>query len=379
MEDKSQKSAQDELNATLAEIERKIKSFKTLELPQVDWQLYALLRRLGLTKYEILVYVALVLGGQQTISQLTGKESITGIPQPRAYDVLGSLIKYGLVEEGRSEPTKEFRPIPPEDGLENLLNFFINAKTQAVQRLNSLKQTYESSYGGIWEIRNKYNLIKAAQRIASYAECEILLVSDFEILSKLIPTFKTLHQDQCIISVIIQSGDIRRPDDILDWVKFLKIKKRGTFSMPYLIVDRKYALQWGLNKAIGQIIENIEVIRTLIDHFFFSNWKIGKVFSDEHKEIKRNYPLSCVNVQSAIEEIEFIRKQGKNAKVEIFGVNTHTRNQEMLKGEVIQTESNWETGKFSITIKSEGKHVTLGGMLATLEDISANKIIIQPK
>ena len=75
---------------------KKILNFKSTNIPHPKWRLHALLRRLGLTKYEIKAYIALIQGGIQNVSEVIEK---TGIPQPRAYDTLGSLVKYGLIEQ----------------------------------------------------------------------------------------------------------------------------------------------------------------------------------------------------------------------------------------------------------------------------------------
>ncbi|MFX0123521.1 MAG: TrmB family transcriptional regulator [Candidatus Hodarchaeota archaeon] len=371
-----------ELEETLTEIERKIKSFKILDLPQVDWQLYALLRRLGLTKYEIQAYVALVAKGPQTISQLTGSGSRTGIPQPRAYDVLGSLVKYGLVEEyttGKEKRrTKIFRSIPPKEGLNNLMTFFLYAKDQALTQLETLMVKEESSYGGIWEISSKDYIVRAAKRVIKQAHIEILIVGEINFLKKIITTLKSIQKQRGIlISVIIKSEKDSHAEDILDWVKFLKIRYRPTFSMGYIVVDRQRAVQWTRTMSIGQEIENLEVIHTLIDHFFFSNWHIGRSLTDVYnKGLQRRYPLSTINIQTAIDEIEFLFQQNHTPYVEVNGVIISSGKKKNLKGKVIRTEKNWGAGTFSIIVDSNGKEWSIGGMLASIEDITANSIII---
>ncbi|MHA1448972.1 MAG: TrmB family transcriptional regulator sugar-binding domain-containing protein [Candidatus Hodarchaeales archaeon] len=383
-------TAQNDLNETLDEIERKIRSFKSLDSPLVDWQLHALLRRLGLNKYEILAYVALVLRGPQTIAEITGKVSRTGIPQPRAYDTMGSLIQYGLVEEGKRGKTKVFRAIPPDEGLVNLMNFFIFAKEQALNILKTQMQIEEPSYGGIWEIKSQYNIIQRAKRIISLAEKEILLVADIEVVSKILPALLDIKKKKhIIISIVMKFEGEKNIEMIFDWFSHMKIRSRRAFSMPYLIIDRKYALLWQKKSfqvtlpqnAVGQIIENEEIIETIIDHFFFTNWKTAKILTDDlDKDLIRTYPLSLCNIATCIDEVELLLRRNLDPEVTVEGYRTGYSEKVCISGVAVRTESNWDNGIFSIYIKdSQNKTWTVGGMLASFEDISADKIVVKPK
>jgi len=377
--------AKEEFNEMLNEIERTFKPFKTLDPPQVDWQLYALLKRLGLNKYEIHAYISLVMEHPQTITQLSKN---TAIPQPRAYDVLGSLVKYGLAEENTQSSgkykrrTKIFRPLPPEEGLGNLMSFFEYAKEEALEHFKRVVEPIKATYGGIWEIKNKVNLINAAKRVINEAESEILVVSEFTLLEHIIRDLKKVHNEKNItISLVTKYEDVgSRNEDlsILTWISFLKLKYRRIFSMPYMIVDRKYALQWNTHSFTGQEVENIHIIQTLIDHFFFSNWQIGKRYSRmQELEMSRKYPLALVNIQTAIDEINLIDNPLNHPQVEVHGYLSQSGEKIHVKGEVIRTDTNWSSGTFSILLKTDnGEELTIGGMLASIESITAEKFII---
>ncbi|MFX1534420.1 MAG: TrmB family transcriptional regulator [Promethearchaeota archaeon] len=380
MTSKDAGTARKELDTIIGEIERKIKSLKTLDQPQVDWKLYALLRRLGLTKYEILAYVALVEAGRPlTVSQLIGTESKTAIPQPRAYDVMGSLIKYGLVEEaaGSGKP-KLYRSVPPEVGLENLLDFFAFAKKAALDSLKKLERSKSPFHGGIWEVKGQTNIRNAIKRIASQAEHELLIVADIEVIKTLWSSIKKLHDEKNVLISLVLHKQRQYVNEILDWNEYAKIRFRSTVSMPYLIADRNYAIQWGIktftsdSNNVAQIIENREFIATLIDHFFFSNWKTSEALPTD---LNRRYPITTVHIQTTVDEINVILGKKGVAEVSIEGYSQAGKKVK-LEGKVVHTEDNWNTGIFSITLDS---NVTIGGMLARVEDIIAEKISIRHK
>ncbi|MFW9994039.1 MAG: TrmB family transcriptional regulator [Candidatus Odinarchaeota archaeon] len=377
-------NAKKEFEDSLNEIEKKIRSFKSLDSPLVDWQLYALLRRLGLNKYEILAYVALVLGGPQTISELTGKGSKTGIPQPRAYDIMGSLVKYGLVEESTRGKTKIFRSVPPDEGLMNLMDFFSFAKEQVLIRLKNQTKQKRPPYGGIWEIKTKRNIINGAKRVAKAAQSELLIVADLDMLSTLKDTLKDLKSEKNIlISAVICGNDVEK---MLDWYAFMKIRNRRAFTMPYLIADREYAIMWqrdafqgtGFQNAVGQVIENSEIIETLIDHFFFTNWKTGKKLAEGYDiELVRRYPIFTCNIQTAIDEIEYLISKKQIPEVIIRGKLTKSKEKIEITGKAMRTTSNWDGGVFTIFLESEGKLWSIGGMEASFEDVQADNITIK--
>ena len=67
----------------------------------MDIDIFSGLSGFGLSPYEIKVYSTLALKGELTPSQIV---RVSGIPQPRVYDVLRNLHDKGLVE---FSPTKK--------------------------------------------------------------------------------------------------------------------------------------------------------------------------------------------------------------------------------------------------------------------------------
>lgn len=392
--------AKNSLKGKLDEVEKLFKDFKSLDSPLVDWQLYALLRRLGLNKYEILAYVALVVNGPQTISQLTGMVSKTGIPQPRAYDIMGSLIRYGLIEESSSTigksikrgstKAKIFRAIMPDEGLENYMSFFLTAKEHALEKLMFLSKHEDRSYGGVWDI-SKNSIINTAKRIINEAEHEILIVAGENIVKKLKKPLKEIHQQSAVnISVVLRKESFKAMNgndqvDKLGWFSYMAVRQRMLFLMPYILVDRKYALMWHKDvfqdkvtvTSTGQLIENIDIVETLIDNFFVTNWNTANILTDElNKDLERNYPISCCHIQTAIDEIEFLKSQNKKVTITVEGINLKTGEKDSLTGEVVKTQKNWEKKIFTIYMNVDGKEISIGGMKSVQEYMGADVIFI---
>ncbi|HUH79108.1 MAG TPA: helix-turn-helix domain-containing protein [Methanoregula sp.] len=79
-------------------------------------RLVSSLKTLGLTKYEALVYIALLRVGNATA---TGIHEISGVPRASVYPVLDQLLDKSLVSVSQESP-KRFAAVPPEKGMARL-------------------------------------------------------------------------------------------------------------------------------------------------------------------------------------------------------------------------------------------------------------------
>ena len=199
------------------------------------------------------------------------------------------------------------------------------------------------------------------------------------------------HTSNITISCITQFDDEASAEKALEWSEYFKIKQRKAFSMPYIIADRSQALQWDINTfdhdfdliyAVAQVIEQPALIDTLIDHFFFSNWLLGRphIIISTRNTIK---PVSktFIHIQSALEEIEYLLQRNRNPRVRIIGFLTTDPSEKIdIEGKVSKIDIKWNSGKFTIFIYSKefNKDISVGGIRAQFEDYAAEKITIHP-
>ncbi|MFW9854765.1 MAG: TrmB family transcriptional regulator [Candidatus Thorarchaeota archaeon] len=363
-------------------------SYKVAKIPDTNWRLHALLKRLGLTKYEIQAYVALVQGGPQTVMEIVKK---TGIPQPRAYDTLSSLAKYGLleqrVESGKDKvrKAKKFRAVEPEQGLDNLFAFFLFAKDQALSDLKKLAKTQIKLHSGIWEVHRKLNIMKTAKSMIQNANYEILTVTTVPVLEELKKDLLAATKRNVTVSCITSLEDGVQARTLLENSNVLRIKQRKGFSMPYIIKDRSQALQWGTKTfgddfdpefVVAQLIEQTELIHTLIDHFYFSNWHLGKYATLFFE--RPSFPRTFVHIQTVIEEVEYLLQRNRAPNVRIYGSYTDTGEKLVIEGRVSKIDHDWSSGVFTIFIMepNSGKEIPVGGIRAQYEDVTADRITI---
>lgn len=93
--------------------------------------------QLDLTPYESRAYVSLLMHGPMSPSEIAQK---TGIPRPRAYDVLRSLMEKGLLIEQSGKPPI-YGAVEPAHGLKNLL---INIEMEASRQLEEKRKASQT-------------------------------------------------------------------------------------------------------------------------------------------------------------------------------------------------------------------------------------------
>jgi sugar-specific transcriptional regulator TrmB len=110
------------------------------------------LKSLGLTKYEALVYIALI---QATGATATELHELSGVPRASVYPVLERLFQKRLVSISNTSP-KRFSPVKPDDAIEQLLESIesdaARAKSVLLQMYSQSQRTGKGDQELIWNI-----------------------------------------------------------------------------------------------------------------------------------------------------------------------------------------------------------------------------------
>ncbi|GEM_PF-868731 len=108
------------------------------------------LKELGLTQYETDAYMVLLEKGLLTATECS---AASGVPRPRCYDVLRSLMEKGLVRMEPGRPVK-YIAIPPDVGL---LNLFKNYKDNVERDLESKERSLKFLLDQLSQVYTKQN------------------------------------------------------------------------------------------------------------------------------------------------------------------------------------------------------------------------------
>ena len=104
------------------------------ESPEDSLNIAESLKSLGLTKYEALVYIALLKVAGATATEI---HEISGVPRASVYPVLDRLTQKNLVSVSNTSP-KRFDAIAPDEGITNLLTHIESSADEAKKVLNEI-------------------------------------------------------------------------------------------------------------------------------------------------------------------------------------------------------------------------------------------------
>jgi len=121
-------------------------------------QAISCLKSLGLTKYEALVYIALLRVASATASEIHG---ISGVPRASVYPVLDQLREKNIVSVSQSSP-KRFAAVPPDEGISRLSGKIERDAGYARDALAAIPQEQlirsEAGEELIWNVRVMENI-----------------------------------------------------------------------------------------------------------------------------------------------------------------------------------------------------------------------------
>ena len=168
------------------------------------------MENLGLTSYEIKVYLSLLERGSMTASDIS---KISGVPYSKIYEVLNSLENKVWLESDSSRPQK-FYPKSPSTALEAVrLQKENEIKNNEEIIKNELIPIYEKSgireKPEIWVVRGFYNIAGKVNEIIQNSQRELLIALPQlaqDIAKSLQPMLRTLHDKGIRIVVLVSEG-----------------------------------------------------------------------------------------------------------------------------------------------------------------------------
>jgi sugar-specific transcriptional regulator TrmB len=172
------------------------------------------LQDLGLTDYEIKVYLALL---DNPGSQASDASRVAGVPVSKIYEVLANLEKKGWVESQQSTRPARYYPKSPSTALqavrirlERELKSNEEYLLQELMPRYSRKETQEKPE--IWIIRGEYNILAKVQETIDRCKKEILVVVPSalnEVIDLVIPTLTEVRNTGVSVRMLM-SGQVNK-------------------------------------------------------------------------------------------------------------------------------------------------------------------------
>lgn len=202
------------------------------------------MKDLGLTEYEVRLYIILVSRTVPTTASEICR--LSGVPYTRTYSVLSSLKEKGLVEIMRGKPIL-YKAVEPEAALSGVAREMITqistASKGAVASLKKLRGdvSEDAEHGASWNITGKRNLTNKFVEELEHSKGGIkvifpnLSLLDARVLERLLSTSQTKH-----VQLLVSPEDKRRIQRID--TRNAEIRYNGFVKSRYALFDDRRSL-----------------------------------------------------------------------------------------------------------------------------------------
>ncbi|MDK2974022.1 MAG: HTH-type transcriptional regulator, sugar sensing transcriptional regulator [Methanofollis sp.] len=167
------------------------------------------LKTLGLTKYEALVYVALLKVTRATATEI---HELSGVPRASVYPALDRLFQRNMVTISHATP-KRFSAIPPGEAVDSLMQGIDEKASYAKETLQKLYDRRGAPDGSgqelVWTITGDANITARLKNLIAQATDQIQLIGNWQLIEDLGETL-ALAAERVRMEVITerQEGEI---------------------------------------------------------------------------------------------------------------------------------------------------------------------------
>ncbi len=192
--------------------------------PSISDKTKRVLQDLGLTDYEIKVYLALL---DEPGSQASEIGRSSKVPVSKIYEVLANLERKGWVESQQVRPAKYY-PKSPSTALQAFrMRFERELKTNEEYLLHELMPRYEKKESQerpeIWIIRGEYNILAKVRESIDRCKRELLAVVPpalNDVIDLIVPTLAEIGKSGVKIRIMlsnrVSADSLRRISEISD-------------------------------------------------------------------------------------------------------------------------------------------------------------------
>jgi len=333
-------------------------------MDNIQNEIFQELSKFGLKHYEIKVYQTLFLYGPMTATRVA---SISGIPQPRIYDIFTKLIEKGFVETNPGKK-KIFKAVPLEIILDRKIDELNETKQDILKKVKSISTKITKKEPYVWLIENKKNVKDKIKEMIKGAKHEVLLTVNEDYWKYCKRYIRDALKRGITVGIVLQPGVNEK--NIEKTLEGAIIKRRSGYASQVVIVDREKGIidisseRYPENYSI--YVEEDEMVHVLNYYFYHTIWKP----SQEIAYIPREKRIKITTNWLLCELANRFLSQKK--KVEVIIKGRMENNSVEIKGDVAGTEI-IEGLKHTLIVKVGDKVYTVGGKSAREENIALER------
>ena len=327
--------------------------------------------RFNLGEYEIDAYLAVLEHGQLTASEIADN---TDIPQPRVYDTVRSLSDRGLVELRESRPMKVVA-VDPQDAFGDIRT----SLTEMVEELEARYTAPARDTEAVSLVKSRSTILRYVEEVIHSAEFELVLSLTPDLLRRFREDLSAATDDGVSIDLLVTPAS-RAPDpeefDYLD-VATIARARRGITTPVLAVADGEYSI-YATQDALRDdrdrygVIFNRSALGFLVSGFFGTVlWTTAETLATDGKA--RPFPRRYASIRRAVKDI---RELEGEFYATVEGRDVETGATIVIEGKVLETAFEDTEEVASLVVETEDGPVDVGGLVAALEDIEGQEILI---
>ncbi|MEZ3144040.1 HTH-type sugar sensing transcriptional regulator TrmB [Halobaculum sp. MBLA0143] len=328
--------------------------------------------RFNLGEYEIDAYLAVLEHGELTASEIAAE---TDIPQPRVYDTVRSLSDRGLVELRESRPMK-IVAVDPGDA-------FGDIRSSLAEMVDELEARYTAPARDTEAV----SLVKSRSTILRYLE-EIVADAEYELALSLTPDLLRRFRDSLeervaagvSVELLVTPASRAPSPEEFDYesVATEARARRGITTPVIAVADGEYSI-YATQDALRDdrdrygVIFNRSALGFLVSGFYGTVlWTTAETLATDGES--RPFPRTYASIRRAVKDVHELSGE---FHVEVRGRDVATGNEIHLEGPVLAHEFDASEQVASFSVAGEdGDPVSVGGLVAALEDVEAQEIVL---
>ena len=332
---------------------------------------------IGIKGYEAKAYLKLIEIGESDAPRIASK---AGIPLPRIYDVLESLILKGLIEVKAGRPRK-YRALPPDIALNRYVSKYIeeinSTNMKVIGILSSLYKSKQVKTGPmIWithsleiSIERMRSLIRN-MKTSGFVSCNKEIFD--RLANTLIKTFKWKKD------VLFGVAVIAKPDEMRNYDKFLEIDNIEIRVLPTGILnlfetDLSNIVILGEGYSIYS--NEMELVRIVNEAYYFAYWRKGKKIKEFG--VKPGLRIKSSHHWLVLDLVEEALKSNLKVRAKIIGYTVGEFKPIELSGFITKVKRTSDDSIRTLFIDVDGKVVSVGGLSSSVEDVEARYLEIE--
>lgn len=338
-------------------------------------RLISLLRELGFKPYEAKAYIALLQLHSATASEIALK---TGIPQPRIYDVLNSLVEKGFLEVILTKPRK-FRVVKPDLTIPRLArNIMCRIKMlekDVLEMINYLRrgkaEALKEPY--ITMIKNQQVVFDKLANLIRTSTIDCVMCLPINLLGKMWDTIiSSLKADKSKVLALIlygpEVGKVKISEKLREISEYgnVCIRVRRIPVLPVILADNEVSLILAENYCLE--VSEPKLLRLLDDFLYYAVWKVSEIVKDF--PLRKGYTFKSSHTWLVTDIIRKALENGFRVRLTVKGIMVKEKKPIEVRGEVANLYFDTRDLKRTIEIRTEdGRIIRVGGLGSVLEDI----------